>query len=204
MTEFHVLDKVQSLSHCDVAKCLEEHHGYRPSRKHVTNHELGQHVESELRVGGTLNHADWDEEDNGEQERNDQRPPSQMSVPDQDRDHRQGEQNSEQGIVPPIWCVSILAHHLEMDISILVPRQLPALNDLGTVEDGRVYNDGRQGAKGDTVCEGEERPQEERRVLLVSGNIECLLGRQDLCHVVRRTRVVERVCLYGKIRKRVT
>ena len=142
VTEFHILNKVQSLGHCDVSEGLEEHHGYRSPRKHVTDHELGQHVESKLSVGDSLDHADGDEEDNGEQERNDKRPPCQMSVPDQDRDEGQREQDSEQCIVPPVWCVSILAHHLEMNVSVLVSRQLPSLDDLGAVENSRVHDDG--------------------------------------------------------------
>lgn len=143
MAEFHVLNKVQSLSHCDVAEGLEEHHGYWSSRKHVTNHEFGQHVEPELRVSDALDHADGDEEDNGEQERNDQRPPCQMGVPDQDSNEGQGEQDSKQCIVPPIWCVPILAHHLEMNVSILVPCQPPTLDDLGAMKDDGMHDDGR-------------------------------------------------------------
>lgn len=94
VTELHILDKVQSLSHGDVAEGLEEHHGDWSSRKHVTNHKLGEHVEPKLRVGGALDHADGDEEDNGEQERDDERPPRQMRVPDQDRNEGQGKQES--------------------------------------------------------------------------------------------------------------
>lgn len=141
MAKFHVLDEVESLSHCNVSEGLEEHHGYWSSRKHVTNYELGQHVESELRVGDTLNHADGNEEDDREQERNNQRPPRQMSVPDKNRHKRQGEQDSKQGIVPPIWCVPILAHHLEMHVCILVSRQLPTFDDLSTMEYNRMHDD---------------------------------------------------------------
>lgn len=142
VTEFHVLNKVQRLGHCDVAEGLEQHHGHRSSRKHVPNHELGQHVESKLRVGDALDHANGDEEDNGEQERNDQRPPGQVGVPDQDRNERQGEQYSKQCVVPPVWRVCILPHHLEMNVSILVPRQPPTFDDLGTVENDRMHDDG--------------------------------------------------------------
>lgn len=140
--ELHILNEVQSLSHRDIAEGLEEHHGNWPPRKHITNNELGQHVETKLRVGDALDHADRDEEDNGEQERNDQRPPRQMGIPDQDGNEGQGEQDSEQSIVPPIRCVPILAHHLEMNVSILVSRQLPTFDDLGTVENDGVHDDG--------------------------------------------------------------
>lgn len=142
VTKFHILNKVQSLSHCDVAEGLEEHHGYWSSRKHVTNHELGQHVEPKLRVGDALDHADGDEEDNGEQKRYDQRPPSEMGVPDQDSNERQGEQDGKQCIVPPVWCVSVLAHHLKMNVSILVSRQPPTLDDLGPMENDRMHDYG--------------------------------------------------------------
>lgn len=88
MAELHVLEEVQSLCHGDVAVCLEQHHRDGLSRQHIANHELCQDVESKLRIGDTLDHADGNQEDDGEQHSDDHRPPRQMRVPDEDGDER--------------------------------------------------------------------------------------------------------------------
>lgn len=196
MPELHVLEEIQGLRHRDVAVRLEQHHGNRLSGKHVTDHELGQHVESELSVGDALYHADGHQENNRNQHGDDHCPPGQVGIPDEDRNERQGEQDDEKSIVPPVRGVGILPHHLQMNVGVLVPGHLAALPDFGAVKDGCMHDDGGEGTERDTVCEREEGAQEQRRVLLVCVNIECLLGGQNLRHIVCGTGIVESVRLW--------
>lgn len=195
MTELHVLQEVQGLRHGDIAVCLEQHHGNRLSGKHVTNHKLSQDVEAKLGIGDTLDHSDGDKEDEGQKHGDDHCPPGEVGIPDEDGDQRQGEQNEEECVVPPVRGIDILLHHLEMDVCILVPRHLPALDNLRTVKDGGMHDDGRESTERDTVCEREEGPQEQRRVLLVRSNVKDLVGGEDPGDIIRGSSVVKRVRL---------
>lgn len=199
VTEFHVLEEIERLSHGDVSVGLEEHHGNGSSGQHVSHNELGQHIKTKLGVGNALYHANGDEEDNRDEHGDDECPPGQVGVPDEDGDQRHGEQDDEESIVPPVGSVDVLLHHLEMDIGILVASQLATLPDLGAVEDGGVHNDRGQGAEGDAVGEREECAEEEGRVGLVRRDIEGLFWRQDLRNVVCGSGVVEGVCLEPEV-----
>ena len=47
MAQLHVLEEKQPLRHGDISIGLEEHHSNRLARKHVTDHEFGQDIESD-------------------------------------------------------------------------------------------------------------------------------------------------------------
>lgn len=55
MTNLHVLDESEAVCHQHIAPALEEHHGNRPSRKHVPNNEFSDNVEASLLTGDSLN-----------------------------------------------------------------------------------------------------------------------------------------------------
>lgn len=84
MPELHILQKVQCLSHGNVAISLEQHHGNRPSREHIPDHELSQDIETYLRVGDPLNHTDRDQEDDGQKHCDNHCPPGEMRIPIKD------------------------------------------------------------------------------------------------------------------------
>lgn len=60
---------------------FEHHHGIWPTRKHVTDHELGEDVKTDLEVGHGLHHSDRNHPHNGDDDGDEQRPPLETSVP---------------------------------------------------------------------------------------------------------------------------
>lgn len=164
MAHLQVLKEIKSLRHGDVTIGLEHHHGQWATWKHVTNDELSNDVETDLPVGDRLNHSNWNEEDNWNQHADDECPPCHVSLPVQASGHSQCEQDDVESEVPPLWRVAVLAHHLQMDIGILVASQLVTLPDLATVVKRGVDDEGGDGGERHTVAECEVGGKEERTV----------------------------------------
>lgn len=66
MAQLEILEKIQCLRHGDVAVALEHHGGERQTRLHITEGEFSDDVCANLQIGNRLDHADGNQEDNGE------------------------------------------------------------------------------------------------------------------------------------------
>ena len=112
MTQFEILCERQSLSHCNVAVGLEQHHGKWLSGLHVTDDEFGDDIETKLDVRNGLDHTNGNGEHEGDHESNDERPPGKMSIIGKCAGKRERENAEESNAEPPPWNFLVLAHHL--------------------------------------------------------------------------------------------
>ena len=192
MAHLEILEKVQSLGHGNVAVALEHHSGERAAGLHVAEDEFSDDVGADLPIGDGLDHANGDQEDDREEHGDDECPPCHMSVPGKAGNEAKSEQDDEENSVPPFWAVRILAHHLEMDIGVLVAGKLGTCpNLLAVVERGMDNQRGISG-EGDTVCKSEVGRQKKRRVSAVSSLVDSQLRRQNLADIVDGARIVVR------------
>ena len=60
VTKLQILTEVERLSHDDVTKGLEHHHGDGATRLEITDDELGKHIQAKLNVREGLDDADGD------------------------------------------------------------------------------------------------------------------------------------------------
>lgn len=207
VTHLQVLEEVQSLGHGDVTVSLEHHHGQRATWKHVswdmltnlrlvdcwgllTNDELSNDVETNLPVGDSLNHTNWDQEDDWNEHADDECPPGHVCIPDQAGGEGESKENDVESSIPPLWRVGILTHHLQVDIGILVASQLITLPDLRTVVKRGVDNEGGDGRERHTIADGKVGRKEQRAVALVFSNVQSQVFVHDARDVVTSTSVV--------------
>lgn len=78
VTKLEVRSEGKTLSHGDISPSLEHHHGDGATGKGVTNDELSNDVKTDLLIGDGLDHADGDDVDEGDQERNDEGPDGEL------------------------------------------------------------------------------------------------------------------------------
>ena len=91
VAELHVGSEGQSLRHGDVAVGLEQHHGQWATGQPVTDDQLSDDVETDLLVGDSLNHADRDSVDEGDEEGDDEGIYRELGLPNQDGHNGEGE-----------------------------------------------------------------------------------------------------------------
>jgi cobalamin-dependent methionine synthase I len=162
VTHLEILEEIQGLGHCNVTIGLEHHHGQWATWKHISDDELSDDVKTKLPVGDSLDHTDWDEENDWDQHADDESPPGHVSVVVKTDEQGQGEENDVENKVPPFWGITVLAHHLEMDIGILVTSELVTGPDLLTVVKSSVDDESGDGCERDTVTDGEVGGEEKR------------------------------------------
>lgn len=91
--DLHVVAKLQidrervSLSCSEVTVGLEDHHGGWPTRKCITDNELGQDVESDGLIGNGLNNTSWDDVNDCDEERKEKSPDWQLQDNQHPREH---------------------------------------------------------------------------------------------------------------------
>lgn len=84
VAKLEVRRELESLEHRNVAPGLKHHHCNRTSRERVADDELSDDIETDLLVGDSLDHADRDNENEGDYERQDECPDRELRRPDFD------------------------------------------------------------------------------------------------------------------------
>jgi len=190
MAHLEILEEVQCLGHRNVAVALEHHSRERAARLHVTEDEFSDDIGADLPVGDGLDHANWDQEYNREKHGDNECPPCQMSIPGEASNETKSEQDDEQNSVPPFWAVGILAHHLQMDIGVLIAGKLGTFPDFPAVVERSVDDQRGVGGEGDTICKGKVGRQKKWRVSLVSSLVDSQLWGQNLADIIDHARIV--------------
>lgn len=70
-----------------------------------------------------------------------------MSIPSKAGNEAKREEDDEQYTIPPFWTVGILAHHLEMDVGVLVASKLGAGPDFFAVVQSSVDKESGDGSE---------------------------------------------------------
>lgn len=65
VAQLEVRGELERLRHSDVPPSLEEHHGNWTARKRVPDNKFRDDVQPDLLVGDSLDHANWNEVDEG-------------------------------------------------------------------------------------------------------------------------------------------
>lgn len=81
VANLHVRNVVETVIAQHVTPRLEQHHGNRAARKHVTEDHLSDNVETGLLVGNGLYHTNGNVENGTDENSNDVGPPGQVSLP---------------------------------------------------------------------------------------------------------------------------
>ena len=192
MTELHIRHKGKCLRHGDISVRLEHHVCGGTTRQHVTSNEFSEHIETQLDVGDGLDDTHGNEPHNSNQNGNDDRPPRHSRIPVVGSYESQCKHRNEDAHEPPVRYLRILAHHLGVDVVEGVVLVAPADPDLLGMEQGSVGDHGNDTSERQTVSHGECGGEENGRVFLVLGQIQSVIGSENLAHVVRLLRIIPR------------
>lgn len=190
VTQLHVLQEEQSLVHGNVTICLEQHHGHRASRLHVTNDELGNDVKTDLDVGCGLHNTARDEPKATNDQRDEESPPREMSGVANDNTKRHSDHDKGDGTVPPERNGLETRHETGVDVFLFLANAPEADPQFLSVEQTGVDKDSNDSGKGKTIAQHECGRQEEGRVFLILLQVEGVICVQDAGDIVRSTGVV--------------
>ena len=151
MAELEVIDKGVRLVHGDISIGLEEHHGYRSTRLHVSDNVFRKNIQAEMNVSRSINNSNWDGPEYGDQKSNNQSPPGQMSWPGADRCDTHSSHSEEQQAVPPPRHGFVLSHHLCMVVIEGPANGTGVDRDLLAMEKDGVKNHGSYPSERETV-----------------------------------------------------
>lgn len=99
--------------------------------------------------------TNWQNQNNTDEHANNVSPPCQMSLPGLTSDHAECEADNKHTREPPLWRLSVLSHHLQVDIGLLGGGTACAIPDVRSVEEEYVGDCRHEGGKRHAVCERE-------------------------------------------------
>src|ERR1700691_6379966 len=114
----------------------------------------------------------------------------------------QTKEDYKHGPVPPVWHLWIVLHQLEVNVVFFEADALKSTEEGASVVEQSVHNHTRAQGKGKKICNRVRGGQIERRVLLVSSQIERILRGEHSGHVVRATEaMIGHGAKHGKVCK---
>lgn len=134
VANLQILAKVQCLGHDNVTKGLEHHHGDRVARLDVSDYEFGEHVETELDVGESLDDTNWNCPCGCNDQGKDDRVPGHSSRKCESGSEGKSNHDCHESEIPPSGYEPVLPHNFHMDVIKLTCGRPPATPDLGSME----------------------------------------------------------------------
>jgi len=192
VAKFEVTGESKRLSHGNVTPGLEHHHCDGMSGESITDDQFGDDVQADLLIGDGLDHANGDDVHEGDDEREDECPDWHLGFEDLDRDDTEDEHGHENSGIPPLGNLWVNRHETSVNVGLFAKRT-PALDPdlLPEVKDS--MHDGRSdGGERQAIGNSESRREEQRRVCVVSFEIDRRVSVKNLADIVRMTGIVER------------
>lgn len=119
MAQLQVVEERQRLVHGDERVRLEDHNRGGTTLEHVPSDELPEELHRELLVRDRADHANRDDEDGGDDERDYQRPRGEVGFPDFDGDDGEREHDYENHAVPPVRDLGVDGHQARVNVPVI-------------------------------------------------------------------------------------
>lgn len=176
VAELEVGEEGQCVHGADPAVDLEDQVGDGLAGQRVADHELCDDVVPRLLVGGGLDDANGQGDDEGEREGEEHSPPRQLHLllpheaHEQRHRHAAGQQHQE----PPLRHLLVLLHQLGVHVQLRCRADRgPALPPhVGAVEEQHVHDGGREPEEPGADGDGEEWAEVQLPVVVIGGHIE--------------------------------
>lgn len=112
---------------------LEEHESDGLAGNDVATEQLGEEGDCEPLVRDSADDADWDEECDGDDDRDDEKPNGEVDREDLDTDCTADEAEDEEQAVPPHWDFGVGHHEARVHIMVVPARGAELAHDIATV-----------------------------------------------------------------------
>lgn len=133
MTHLQVCEISGRLVGRETKVCLEEHERNGLAGNNVATEQLGKEGDCEPLVRDGANDADWDEERNGNDDRDDEKPDGEVYREDLDTDCTADEAEDEEQAVPPHRNFGVGHHEARVHIMVVPARGAELAHDIATV-----------------------------------------------------------------------